>query len=639
VFATDIDSKAINLARGAAYPASVVVDISKERLARFFIQESDGSVFRIHRAIRDLVVFSEQNVIKDPPFSKVDLISCRNLLIYMGTELQKKLIPLFHYALNPGGMLFLGSSEGVGEFGDLFATIDPKYKLYLRKDDVPSARRRETFPLQVEEKPIPRQPVEAHEARRLSVREVAERAILHQYAPAGVLVNERGDILYLHGRTGQYLEPPQGEAGMNILNMAREGLRPVLATTLRKALVNQAPVHQVALRVKTNGDFSQVNLTVQPVPTGPVPAGSDENVASKLFLVVFDGVSPASRERHPKTVKGDTNKGAGKSAREVDPRIAAMTQELQAKDEYVAIISDDLQSTNEAFRSSKEEMQSVNDELQASNEELQTSREELQSVNEELATVNAELQTKVDDLSRLNSDMNNLLAGTGVATIFVDAHMRIRHFTPAVTQAINLIPTDVGRPVGHIASNLIGYDSLVADVQSVLDTLAPKEVEVETRAGEWYLLRMRPYRTLESVVEGAVITFTEITELRKAQRAQRDSEALRRLAVVVRDANDAITVRDVDGRILAWNPAAQRMYGWSEAEALAMNIRAMIPQARLEEELSMVRRQSLGEILETYRTQRITKDGRIADVVLASTALVNSSGQVYAIATTEKEIN
>ena len=274
----------------------------------------------------------------------------------------------------------------------------------------------------------------------------------------------------------------------------------------------------------------------------------------------------------------DAGGEAGENATDVDARIATLKQELRAKEEYLQTTNEELATSNEELKSSNEEMQSVNEELQSTNEELETSKEELQSVNEELATVNTELQNKVADLSRSNNDMNNLLAGTGIGTIFVDHQLRIQRFTPTVTQVINLILTDVGRPVGHIVSNLVGYDRLVADVQEVLDSLVPKEVEVQTQTGTWYLLRIRPYRTLENVIEGAVITFTEITDMKKAQAALRESEDLRRLAVVVRDAHDAITVQDLEGRILAWNPGAERMYGWSEAEALAMNIRDLIPE-------------------------------------------------------------
>jgi two-component system CheB/CheR fusion protein len=234
--------------------------------------------------------------------------------------------------------------------------------------------------------------------------------------------------------------------------------------------------------------------------------------------------------------------------------------------------------------------------------------------------------------------MNNLLAGTGIGTIFVDHHLRILRFTPTVTQVINLILTDVGRPVGHIVSNLVGYDSLVADVRAVLDSLITKEVEVQTQTGAWYLLRIRPYRTLENVIEGAVITFTEITEMKKVQAALREAEALRRQAVVMRDAHDAVTVQDLEGRILAWNPGAERMYGWNEAEALAMNIRDLVPEGQRQEALAVVRQQGQAGVLEPYRTQRIAKDGRIVEIWLTATALVNDSGDVYAIATTERKI-
>jgi two-component system CheB/CheR fusion protein len=280
----------------------------------------------------------------------------------------------------------------------------------------------------------------------------------------------------------------------------------------------------------------------------------------------------------------------------------------------------------------------VNEELQSTNEELETSKEELQSVNEELATVNNELQTKVTDLSRANNDMNNLLAGTGVGTVFVDHHLRIQRFTPTISHVINMIQTDVGRPVGQLVLNLVGYDRLVADTQEVLEALVPKEVEVQTRAGAWFLLRIRPYRTLDNVIEGAVITFTEITEMKHAQRALRESADLRRLAVVVRDAHDAIVVQDLHGRITAWNPAASRMYGWNEAEALTMNIRDVIAEGLREPELVNVQRLGRGEVLEPYRSQRIAKDGQGVEVWVTASVLLNDAGAPYAIATTEKQV-
>ncbi len=313
-----------------------------------------------------------------------------------------------------------------------------------------------------------------------------------------------------------------------------------------------------------------------------------------------------------------------------------MTRELRAKEDYLQTTNEELESSNEELKSANEEMQSVNEELQSANEELETSKEELQSVNEELATVNAELQTKVVDLSRANNDMNNLLAGTGMGTVFVDHELRIQRFTPAITQVINLIQSDVGRPVGHILSNLVGYDTFVTDIQGVLDTLVSKEVEVQARSGEWFLLRIRPYRTLENVIEGAVITFTEITDLKKAQAVLRDTEAIRRLAVVVRDSHDAMMVHALDGRILAWNPAAERIYGWTEAEALAMNVRALIPEDEREASLARITELSHAEIPAPCRMRRVLKDGRVIELWMTAARLVDQSGQPYAIATTER---
>jgi two-component system CheB/CheR fusion protein len=635
IFATDIDSKAIATARAGLYPASIAADLTPERLARFFTAESDGSAYRIHKGIRDVVVFSEQNVIKDPPFSRLDLVSCRNLLIYMGGELQKKIIPLFHYALNPGGFLFLGTSESVGEFSDLFAVLERKSKLYQGKEGIHGAQRaalgRFHPPLTTPDAELPRAGVKRAFPVKLPLREMTEQALLRQVAPAGALVNGQGDILYLHGRTGMYLEPAPGEAGIiNILKMAREGLRRDLTTALHKAVVTKMSVRCPGLNVRTNNHFTTVDLTIQ-----PVAADLAAPPESPLYLVIL-GETPPPDPEQARQAALQAIAGTDGSATEADARIEALKQELRAKGEYLQAANEELETSGEELKSSNEEMQSVNEELQSTNEELETSKEELQSVNEELATINAELQTKVVDLSRANNDMNNLLAGTGIGTVFVDHQLRILRFTPTVSGIINLILSDVGRPVGHIVSNLVGYDRLVADTQAVLDTLAVKEMDVQTTDGKWYTMRIQPYRTLDNVIEGAVITFVDITEMKRTREALRKANELLRLSVVVRDAHDAITVQDLDGRVIAWNPGAVRMYGWSEAEALAMNVRDRIPEGLREEALAKVHQLSQSEILEPYRTQRITKEGAVVEVSMVSTALVDEAGQVYAVATTER---
>lgn len=629
-FATDIDRRAIETARAGVYPANIAADVSAERLARFFVRNPADGSYRVQRALRDSLVFSEQDVVKDPPFSRVDLISCRNLLIYMGPELHERLIPLFHYALNPDGVLFLGSAEAVGDFNDLFARLDRGARIFRRRPVVPAALR-PLIPSMLPPALRHRLPLPGVVPRDTSPdrrRELTEQALLKQ-GPAAALVNQRGDLLYLHGRTGAYLELPPGNAAMNILAMAREGLRRELTTALQDAAAQKAAVHRPGIAIKTQGGFCRVNLTVRPAEAGA--KGDDPG----LFVVILDDIT--SWEPGPGVPPpGERAAGDAEATSAVDARVEALTEELRAKEAYLRSSNEELATSNEELKASNEEMQSVNEELQSANEELETSKEELQSINEELATVNTELQTRMGDLSRANNDLNNLLASTGMGTVFVDHALRIQRFTPAITQVMPLIQSDLGRPVGHLASNLVGYDSLVEDIQGVLDALTPREIEVQARSGAWFLLRIRPYRTLDNVIEGAVITFTDITDMKAARMVLQESEALRRLAVVVRDSRDAILVQGLDGRILAWNPGAERSYGWSEAEALTMNIRALVPEADRDQAMARVRSMAAGADLAPYAARRLARDGRVLDVWLTPAVLVTSTGEPYAIATTER---
>ena len=643
LFATDIDSRAIAFARAGLYPVGIAADITPARLARFFTAEPNGGGYRIHKSIRDMLVFSEQDLIKDPPFSRLDLITCRNLLIYLGADLQKRLMPLFHYALNPQGMLFLGTSEGIGDALTLFSSIDRKAKIYQRKTTEAGLAR---SPSRFLPAPSPGQVARPHGAGRdgfpakLPLRELTEQALLAQVAPSGALINTLGDILYLHGRTGMYLEAPPGEVGVaNILKMAREGLRAALSNALHRCVALQEPVHIPGLRVKTNGHFTRVNLCVRPVASSLLAADAQTETDAPLYLVLLE----EAPEQGPDLAQPNYPAGApaGKAApQQADADAAAqlttLREELRAKDEYLQSTLEELESSNEELKSSNEEMQSVNEELQSTNEELETSKEELQSVNEELSTVNNELNLKVDDLSHLNNDMNNLLAGTGIATVFVDHQLRILRFTPTASQLINLIASDVGRPVGHIVSNLVGYTSLVSDAQVVLDTLVPKDVQVQTTDGAWFTLRIRPYRTLDNVIEGAVITFSDISELKRIEAALAQANHRARLSVVVHDAFDAITMTDLEGRILAWNPAAERLYGWTEAQALQMTLSERIPPAQIDAAMKRLKQLGDGQLLEMFPTQRLTQSGKIVEVSLLATALIDATGKVYAVTTTER---
>jgi two-component system CheB/CheR fusion protein len=467
------------------------------------------------KSVRDCLVFAKQDVTKDPPFSKVDLISCRNLLIYMDSDLQQRLMPLFHYAINPSGYLFLGSSETVGGAADLFAPIDKKWKLFQRRDSVkPRQIVATTMPPRetpagvrghIELRPVP---------LRVRVRELAEKTLLEKHVPACAVINAEGDILYIHGHTGRYLELAPGEPSGSIYKMARDGLRLELSTGVRKALVQNEPVRYERLHVRTNGDTSLVNLTIEPMP-GP-------DAVKGVMLVIFEDVIVAADVLAAVNLEPLADR---------EQRIADLDRELSAKEEYLRTAVEELETSNEELKSTNEEMQSTNEELQSTNEELETSREELQSVNEELVTVNSELGEKITELSHANNDMNNMLAGTGIGTLFVDRQQLIQRFTPRVTDILRLIPTDVGRPLGDIASRIESDVSLVDAVATVLDTLATV-AELIVSGERIYQMRAQPYRTVDSVIEGVVLTFVDVTEQTHTQARLDEVSAAASLAGV-----------------------------------------------------------------------------------------------------------
>lgn len=629
VFATDIDDRAVNIARQGRYPANIAADVSPERLARFFTLEPGGGEYRIHKNIRDMLIFSEQDLIKDPPFSKLDLISCRNLLIYLDADLQKKVIPLFNFALKAGGFLFLGNSEGVGEFEDLFAAVDRKAKIFRRKESyqglplLPAGRFQIAMPSPASApQPMPGKAVHGHSP---NLRELTERVLL-QVAPAAALIDAKGDIFYLHGRTGPYLEPAPGASGVNnILKMAREGLQHSLATALRKAADSKEIVKTPGLMVKTNGHFSRVNLTVSPVPMGVSPAAD-----ASLFIVILQEAATDGEAREAPLAEAPLADSTS------DARLEALRLELRFKDDMLQSAKEELESSGEELKSSNEEMQSINEELQSANEELETSKEELQSVNEELATVNAELQNRLTALSRLNNDMANLLAGTGIATIFINHQMRILRFTPAATEIINLIPGDIGRPVAHIVSNLIGYVSLIPDIQEVLRTLAPINRDVQLQDGRWFSMRIKPYRTLDNVIEGAVISFMDISDRKLVTEEFRRVNELVHTVFSTGDAQGALVVNDMAGRIVSWNHGAERLYGWTGDEALRMADGDRIPIGDRKEAKSQSRALEDGTYKKSYLANRLGKSGSILQVMVTQTPLKDEAGKIYAIASLER---
>ena len=486
VYATDLDSDAIDKARKGFYPKAIAGDVGPDRLARHFIDE-DALGYRVAKNVRDRVIFAPQNLIQDPPFTKLDLLSCRNLLIYFRPELQAKLFPLFHYALNRDGLLLLGNAETVGNFSHLFAALKLQDHCFRRLDPSPLPRQM-LFPA------VP-PTLHGHEAAVLAapvetLGHLTDQLILQSHAPAAVLVNADGDILYISGRTGKYLEPAAGKVNINLHAMARAGLAEALPGVLQKALRDMQPVTLRGLKVGDGSHATLVDVTAQPL-------GQPGPLQGRVLVVFQDVAAPPLTRR--------TRKLAASAAND------ALLQELQQARDALRTLQEGSQSALEELKSANEELQSTNEELQSTNEELTTSKEEMQSMNEEMQTVNAELQARVKDFTWERNDMTNLLNSTEIATIFLDGEMKLRRYTTLATQLFKLIPGDVGRPLSDLVTEL-DYPALKADAHEVLRTLVFCEKQVCTRDGRWFRVRTMPYRTQDNVIDGVVSTFVNITE-------------------------------------------------------------------------------------------------------------------------------
>jgi len=554
VFATDIDGGAIDQARVGVFPQSIAADVSPERLKRFFNQQD--SAYAIKKEIRDFIVFSVQDILKDPPFSKLDLLCCRNLLIYLNAEAQRKVLRLFHYTLLPGGILCLGSSESVGRQAELFSIMDKKWRIYRRKEMPPLTKQVIDFPTGPDRGTRVAQ--EAAEPIRLEedLASVTARLLLARYSPACVVIDREGNISYIQGRTGKYLEPAPGRVNLHLVAMARQGLRVELSAAIRQAAASRQRVFRPGLKVKTNGREQMINLTVEPLGEPDSDKG--------LMMVVFQDVEGPVPGR-------DKGKPAG-AAGDQGQRIEELGKELQIVRETHQTTVEELESSNEELKSTNEEMQSTNEELQSTNEELESSKEELQSLNEELTTVNTELQSKLEQLSRIQDDMTNLLNSTEIATIFIDSDLRVKSFTPAATRIVNLIQADMGRPIEHIVVNLT-YEHLVEDVKAVIDSLASKTKEVRTKDNVWYLMRVMPYRTIDNVIDGAVVTFTSIDEQKKAQarleEVNRELERARDYAEsVVNTIREPLLVLNGELEVVSANESFYRKFQVAAEETL-----------------------------------------------------------------------
>jgi len=508
IFATDLDRDAIDRARQGVYPSNISADLSSERLRRFFVKEQNG--YRVCKEIREMVTFATQNVIMDPPFTKLDILVCRNLLIYLTPELQKKLMPLFHYSLNPGGVLFLGSSETINAFTEFFAPLNLRLRIFRRRESVLPA---ETMAFPPSLVPVlsgvPKEAAMTKPAANLQ--SLADQLLLQHFSPPAVLTNDKGDILYISGRTGKYLEPAAGKANWNIFAMARHGLQFDLDSAFQKALRQKKTVIARGLTVGEGSAAQTVDITVQTIEEPEALRG--------MVMIIFSDVAEPTEKPGGKKAQGRAKTTPAGNARGLE-----LEQELQQVREALQTTREEMQSSQEELKSMNEELQSSNEELQSTNEELTTSREEMQSMNEELQTVNAEQQSKMDELSRVSNDMRNLLNSTEIITVFLDNELHVRRFTAGADKLFKLIPADVGRSLSDIASDLL-YPRMIEEAREVLRTLIFSEKQAATVDGRWFSVRIMPYRTMEDVIDGVVITFADITAAKTLEAELRRENA------------------------------------------------------------------------------------------------------------------
>jgi two-component system CheB/CheR fusion protein len=624
IFASDIDEQVLEVARIGRYPAAIADHLSPERLQRFFVRE-DGT-YRIVSDLREMCLFSVHDLLRNAPFSKLDLISCRNLLIYFNGDLQNRVIPLFHYALRDHGYLFLGSSENVTRHGKLFDTVDKAHRIFQRRAVV--TRGLPHFPLVPTQTSPHRDGGDVRAATPApTLLDRVERTMLERYSPAFVITNRDGDVAHFSGQTGNYLEPAAGAPDNNVFRMARPGLRPILRGTLHRAVVTGHVAVQKNVSVTFSGGTQKINLIVQPI--------ADGNAESQVFLIVFQNIGVIE-------IKGED---AIETERESESStVRELENELRSTRERLQATTEELEASNEELKSSNEELSSMNEELQSSNEELETSKEELQSINEELHTVNAELTARVDELSRAHSDMVNLLESTQIATIFLDRSLTIKNFTPAAKDLFHLVESDAGRPLSHIRARFTGADGIKDDAEKVLRTLAPIEHQVTSNEdGSRYIMRILPYRTIDNVISGAVVTFIDITGLSAAEAkiAELNSalrERLQELETLLEMVPAGIfIIEEVDSSHVRINRRAAELIGQDVGQTDLRELHGLLGlrvagQPISEGEQPLWKAARTGQAVPFLEAELVRADGGTLDVMLSAMPLLGSTGSYGAIA-------
>ncbi len=607
IFATDLDHHALGQARKACYPLGIEADVTPERLARFFVRHETG--YELIEPIRELCVFSPHNLIKDPPFSRLDLVTCRNLLIYLEADMQKKLLPLFHYALNPRGFLFLGPSENIASRSELFQTLDQKFRVFQSKPTtlrtpLPLPGMESAHLTGITPVPLPQFPPtrEQHTLRTI------ERLLIEEFAPPSVIINEEGEAIYFSGRTGRYLQQPAGAPSHKIVNMARRDLRLELRTAIQKAVTTRQPVIRPKLIVQTEGGWQPIRLVVRPL----VELGRD----AELLIVVFQELPPdvqaEQASAHPPAQPADLLV------------VQQMENELRSTKEDLQNTIEELETSNEELKSANEELLSMNEELQSTNEELHTSKEEIQSVNEEL-------QKKIEELDLAHSDLQNLFQSTQIATIFLDRQLRLKNFTPTASELFPLTERHLGQPLLEIVPAL-NDGSFETELKDVLRTQTIRVKQFCLDNTLWYLMRLMPYRALDRAVVGAVLTFTEITDLKRIQ------EQRSQLAAIVESSDDAIIGKDLRGIITSWNLGAERIYGYSAAEVVGQPINKLVLPERQAELAAAYQTILRGEPLPPFETVRARKDGQQIEISLLASPIRDSEGRIIGVSAISRDI-
>lgn len=627
VFATDLDDAAIQIARNGFYPATIEADVSEERLRRFFIREHSG--YRIKREVRETVLFALHDLLKDSPFSRLDLVSCRNLFIYLNRDAQHRGFDIFHFALRPRGLLFLGSSESIEEGTTLFSLLDKKHRLYQHNPmpriglPVPNGSGTLATALSASRDteataagsgamrnmlPLPRA-LESADFRGMSLSEIHLKLLEHLAAPS-ILVSAEHEILHLSPSAGRFLQYAGGEPTKNLLRAIDPSLRLELRALLYQAQQTSLAAEVAGVSADLGGTPVSVTIRVRPV----------SDVAPGALLVQLEGIDPADRGVQPASPRSES-----------DPVARHLDRELERLKAHLRATVEQYEASTEELKAGNEELQAMNEELRSATEELETSREELQSINEELTTVNQELKSKVDELGHANSDMHNLMDATAIATIFLDRELRITRYTPSAVSLFNLIPTDIGRPLADLTTPL-DYDELAADATRVLARLTPVEREVGHAGGQWYLARLLPYRTIDDRIAGVVLSLVDITERRQAEEVRLWVEG------VVAASTDAIVSFSLDGVILSWNGGAERIFGYSAAEAVGMSIGALIVTDDGHANRKLIAELCARNTLDSIETLGVRQDGSRLDVAITVSPIADRSKAIMAMAATIRDV-